>query len=122
MQIGEYTLVNEDKAQRVIEGTTNAKGEFLAGLGEEAIEKNAAAVLAGYDKLGGLITGKDGARVKTGSFYDFKAKAARKTPEVIYTFRINGEYVEMKEGESEPLEVQAAKLAERVKAKKVKKK
>ena len=115
-------MVNEEKVQRVIEGQTNAQGEMVDGLGADAIENDPMAVIAAYDKLGGLIKGKEGAKVKTGSFYDFKKKAPRKEPEVVYVFRVNGEDVEMAEGAPLPLEVKAAKMADEVKAKRAAKK
>ena len=121
-RVGEYELVNEEKVQRVIEGQTNAQGEMVDGLGADAIENDPMAVIAAYDKLGGLIKGKEGAKVKTGSFYDFKKKAPRKEPEVVYVFRVNGEDVEMAEGAPLPLEVKAAKMADEVKAKRAAKK
>lgn len=99
----------------VLEGTTNAQGDPINGLGEEALTENPEMVLAMYDKMAGAIIGRDGAKVKLGSFYDFKKRAPRATPEISYTFRINGERVEMKEGDDEPLEVKAAKLAGAVK-------
>jgi hypothetical protein len=114
---GTFTLVNEEKVRLVIEGTTDAKGRPLAGLGEEALEKNSDLVLAMYDKMAGYIKGEDGAKVKLGSFYDFKNKRPRTAPEITYIFRVNGEVVEVKEGEKVPLEVQAAKIAGEAKAK-----
>lgn len=67
-----YELVNEGKLSVVI----NGDGNSFDGLGAEA---NDSAVLAEYDKRGGLIRFK-GRKLVTGCFYDFKAKKARAKP------------------------------------------
>jgi len=109
MQLKKYELYNEQKVDRVINGAPNDKGEVVGGIGEDAPEE---LILAEYDKLGGYIRGKDGAKVKTGSFYDFKAKKPKEKPEVIYQFRVNGHNIEIAEGEELPMDVQAAQVAE----------
>ncbi len=68
MNILGFELVSEEKYARAKE---------VAG------EDNEKELLAQYDKLGGLIT-KDGEKVATGSFYDFKAKKARFEPLVSF--------------------------------------
>lgn len=110
-KLGTFELVNDEKVQRVIEGSTNSRGELVGGLGEDAIANNPIQVLAMYDKAGGLIRGKQGARVKTGSFYDFKKRTPREEPVVRYQFNINGRHIELAADEELPLEVQAS-LAE----------
>ena len=117
-KVGIFTLKNPEKLSRILDGQTNAKGEIVEGLGEDALTEQPDLVIALYDKLGGYITGKQGAKVKTGSFYHFKKRKAREVPEITYVYRVNGEVIEMKAGEEKPLEVQAAELAEEVKKKK----
>ena len=113
-KVGTFTLHSREKLSRVIDGYTNSRGEILAGLGEEALTTNADLVIALYDKQAGYITGKEGAKVLLGSFFDFKKKQPRENPEISYVFRINGKRVEMKEGSEKPLEVQATELAKKV--------
>jgi hypothetical protein len=62
MIIKGYTLVNEIKAEEAV----RAAGD------------NEVAILAEYDKRGGLIK-KDGVKVENGTFWDFENKVA-KTP------------------------------------------
>lgn len=107
-----YTLHNEDKLNRAIYGTQNQKMEIRGGVGEDATDGE---ILAEYDRLGGLIT-KGKYHVKMGSFYDFKKRAPRAIPEVIFTFRVDGEIVEIAEGEEIPLDVQASEMATERKA------
>ncbi len=108
MEINGYILVNTDKVKRAIYGTISSGGMLTGGVGENASDM---AKLVEYDRLGGLIT-KGGYKVKTGSFYDFQKGKARVTPEVNFIFRdLNGEAVEVPEGEELPLEVKAAQIA-----------
>lgn len=74
-----YELVNDDKYRLSALGDDHNKG-----VGEE----NEDAILAEYDKRGGLIK-KDGFVVKTGSFFDLKLKVPRETPEVIIVHKID---------------------------------
>lgn len=111
MRVGDFELVNDDKLRRVIEGQPNAKGEMSVGLGEAAIEDEPDAVIAQYDRLGGLIRGEEGAKVKTGCFWDFKKNAPISKPKVVYEFRVNGQTVELDEDEEPTLEMKAAKKA-----------
>src|SRR3990167_4102542 len=78
-EINGFVICNADKLHRVINGTMSDGGSLSGGLGEGAAPE---AILAEYDRMGGLIRTAEGAKVVTGSFYDFKAKAARKTPQV----------------------------------------
>ena len=118
---GSFVLQNEGKVRRVVENTTGSSGNLIKGLGADAEPE---AVIAAYDRIGGRITGKEGAKVKTGSFYDFENKAAFEKPQVIYHFRVGRKTVEVKAGDQLPLEVQAAVQVEQeeVKARKPRKK
>lgn len=62
-----YALFNQDKLTRAKEAAGKGASEAL--------------VLAEYDKLGGLITTKDGEKLATGSFYDFVAKKPKEVAE-----------------------------------------
>lgn len=122
MNIGEYTLVNAEKVERAINGTLGKDAAFKGGVGSE----NPEALMAEYDRLGGLIT-KGGERVKTGCFYDFKAKKPKENPEVVFLYRVNGTEVEVPEGAEKPLAVKAAEVlaadnAEKAEAKEEKRK
>lgn len=86
-----FQIENAEKLERVIYGTMGRGGELMGGLGLEADPE---LVLAHYDKLAGFIT-KDGVKVKTGSFWDFKAKAPRSKAEVMFIFNIGGDNVEV---------------------------
>lgn len=98
--INGFDLVNPDKLERVIYGNMGRGGVLEGGLGEDADRDE---VLAHYDKVGGLIK-KDGTKIKNGSFWDIRAKAPRKTPEVLYLYNIGGETVEV----NDPSELAAA--------------
>ena len=102
-----YECVNESKVHRAIHGSVVAGGMAKGGVGKDASDDQ---ILAKYDSLGGLIE-KDGNKVKTGSFWDFKKQAPKKDPEVIFLFRaLDGDLVEVPEGKKLPMEVEAAKL------------
>lgn len=103
-----YELTNPDKVRRAIEGTPTRDGSLAGGILQPDGTYDDDMLLAAYDKMGGGIR-KNGDVVKNGSFYDYKRKAKRETPEVVYTFRINGSVVEVKDEEEEPLLVKAAK-------------
>ncbi len=116
MEINGYELVNEDKLERAINGTLNSSAQMVGGVGKKDKAgklENPEEVLAEYDRLGGLIF-KAGTKdkVKTGSFYDFKLKGARPKPEVVYTYRVNGQEIDVPEGEELPLSVKAARIQE----------
>lgn len=105
MKLGNYTVANEEKLNRAIFGSMSSEGKLVGGVGEEAADE---VKLAAYDKLGGLIkAGKY--KVKTGSFWDFEAKKPRKEPKVLLVLKdLEGNTVEIPEGEAIPVEVQAA--------------
>ena len=65
---GDFLLYSVDKLDRVINGIMGAQGRLSGGLGKNA---SIEAIIAEYDKLGGLIRTKDGQKVETGTFYDF---------------------------------------------------
>lgn len=109
MQIGKFELVNEEKVERALNGTVGQSGIVHGGIRKEDGSFDEADLLAEYDKLGGLIqSGTD--KVKTGSFYDFKNRRALAKPNVVFTFFVNGKFVEVKDGVELPGEVKAAKI------------
>jgi hypothetical protein len=105
MNIEGFELVNAEKIDRVINGTLDRDGALKGGLGADA---DPADILAGYDRLGGLIR-RDGDTVKTGTFWDFKAKKAVAKPIIVCQYRINGKVVEVADGEKVPGIVRAFK-------------
>ncbi len=107
-ELNGYRLVNAEKANRAIYGAVVDKGQLVGGVGEGASNE---AIIAEYDRLGGLIK-KGKLRVKMGSFYDFKGRKPRATPEVAFVFRdLEGDEVVIAENEEIPLEVKAADIA-----------
>ena len=116
LKVGKESLVlaNMDKVRRIVEGDTDAQGRVVPGLGEGADPME---VAVAYDKIAGLITGKDGAKVKMGCFWNVKEKKAQENPVVIYTFKVDGKSVDIEAEKDLPLEVKAT-----VKAKKEEKK
>jgi len=73
-EVSGYLFFNKEKLDRVINGSTGSDGRLVGGLGKDASKDE---ILAEYDKLGGLIKTKDGQKVETGSFYDFKNHCAK---------------------------------------------
>ena len=115
MTINGYELVNPEKLDRAINGTVGRDGRSNGGVGTE----NEDAIIAAYDKLGGLIL-KDGLKVKMGSFYDFVNKKPREEAEVSYMTEIEGEIVEVTEEEAKAVKTARKKIAD-TKSKKLKK-
>ncbi len=118
---GVFVLQNEGKVRRIVENTTGSSGNLIKGLGADAKPED---VIAAYDRIAGYITGKEGAKVKMGSFYDFENKKAFEKPEVVYLFRVpsargGSRNIEVKADDPLPLEAQASQQVE--KEKKVKK-
>ncbi len=68
VSFGDYLLVNHEKLDRVINGAMASQGKLGGGLGKDA---SAEAIIAEYDRLGGLILTKGGQKVEMGTFYDF---------------------------------------------------
>lgn len=112
-ELNGYTLANEEKIDRAINGSIGSEGRLVGGIGSKATDEE---LIAEYDRLGGLIQ-KDGNKVKTGSFYDFEKKQPRKEPEVSFITEIEGELVETSEDEAKALKTAKKKL-ESLKAKK----
>jgi hypothetical protein len=106
-----YELLNADKVLRVLEGSPTTTGVIEGGIMQSDGTFDEDELLAMYDKLGGAIK-KNGDTVKLGSFYDFKLKAPRKTPQVVLTFRINGQVVDVAEEAETPAIVKAARVLE----------
>ena len=96
---GDYLLANRDKLNRVIFGVTDSHGNLIGGIGEKAPQEE---ILAHYDRLGGLITTRDGQKVEMGSFWDFEAKKARKEPLVSFVRRGQPQIVTVEVGDEEP--------------------
>lgn len=134
MEIKTFTLVNAEKVDRALNGSTMNGGNRSGGIGAGAyfeagvwkrdgdeisqpeVDKLESALLAEYDRLGGFIKrGSD--KVKTGSFYDFKAKEPRKVAKVVFIYRVNGKTVEVADGTELPGEVKAVKILEEAAAK-----
>lgn len=109
MDVGKYTLQNPDKIHRAIHGTVLSQGQLKGGVGEDA---EPAAILAEYDRLGGLILMDGKYKVKTGSFYDFAGRKSFAKPKPTLLFTINGEVIEVPADKPLPLEVQAAEQAD----------
>jgi|SRR3990167_4205044 len=93
-EIDGFVLQNSEKIERVINGELGREGSLVGGMGEKEARENPSLVLARYDKIAGYIT-KDGVKIKTGSFWDFKKKCPREKPEVVYIFNIGGEKIEV---------------------------
>lgn len=97
-----FVLENHDKLQRAVEGEVKRAGVPEGGLLQEYGELSKippALVLAHYDRLAGYITknvgGSGSVKVKTGSFWDFKKKAPRPKPKLMYIFNVGGTKVEV---------------------------
>ena len=106
-----FELVNEDKYDRAIHGEIKkTSGELEGGVGDVSDKEK----LAAYDKLAGLIK-KNGYKVKTGTFYDFKAKKIIENPKIVYVLPSTEGSVEVPEGEEFPLEVKAQQIIEKKK-------
>jgi len=125
-QVDGFVLQNSDKIERVINGDMGRDGGMTGGIGEKEARENPTLLLARYDKLAGFIT-KDGVKIKTGSFWDFKKKCPREEPEVMYIFRVGGESVEVDDPRNlaaaiSTVQKVVAEKEERVKEKKAKSK
>lgn len=108
-KIGEFTLVSPEKVERAMNGSITQNGQIIGGVTKEDGKYDDAALLAEYDRLGGLIR-KGADTVKTGSFYDFRNRRPKAKPEVVLVYQINGKIVEVKDGEETPGIVKAAKI------------
>lgn len=97
-----FVLENEDKLRRAIEGEPARSGQSTGGLLEKYKELELippAEVLAHYDKLGGYITkgigGGERVKVKNGAFWDIRKKVPREKPEIMYVFKVGGNFIEV---------------------------
>ncbi len=97
-----FVLENEDKLRRAIEGEPARSGQSTGGLLEKYKELELipeAEVLAHYDKLGGYITkgigGGERVKVKNGAFWDTRKKQPREKPEIMFVFKIGGNFIEV---------------------------
>lgn len=90
LKVGKYVLENPDKVERALHGSPNDKGEFVGGVLKADNKYDNDALLAEYDRIGGLITLK-GDKVRTGSFFNFTAKKPHEEAQVQLEFRVNGE-------------------------------
>ena len=111
-----FVLVNDEKVDRALHGSMGSQGKLVGGVGDEAKDE---AILAEYDKLGGLIL-QDGIKVKSGAFWDFAKKVARKEPLVSYEIAVDGEVIEVNKEEAKALK-SAKDVVKDLKAKKIKK-
>lgn len=128
MEVKSFTLVNLDKFARALNGSPINENDVAGGVGAGAYfedgwkrdgdyitapeaEKLEHALLAEYDRIGGLVK-KGSDKVKTGSFYDFKAKCPRAVAKVVFVFWVNGKSVEVPDGVELPGIVKAAKVLE----------
>jgi len=109
VKAGNFVLQNESKVRRVTENTTGSSGNLIKGLGKDADHEE---IIATYDKIAGYITGKEGAKVKTGCFYDFENKKPFEDPKVIYVFRVDKKVVEVPADKEVPMK---AKVSQQVK-------
>lgn len=99
MELLGYTLANQDKLKRTIDGTPNRLGQSAGGVSKDAAPET---ILAAYDRLGGLIL-KDGLKVKMGSFFDFEGKKPRTEPNVTFITEFEGQVIEVDEAQAKSL-------------------
>lgn len=107
-QIGEFTLKNDEKVNRAVNGSLTRDGKLAGGVGvapnaqtatAEELDAHDLKVLAEYDKLGGHID-KGGLKVQSGSFYDFRNRRPHVEPKVTFLINVDGEIVEGTEEEA----------------------
>lgn len=108
LQIGDYTLVNDEKIDRAVNGSMTRGGMLTGGVGRNADED---VLLSKYDELGGLIM-KGKLKVKTGSFFDFKEKKTRLEPKVLFEMSMNGRVMVVDESKASALQLAKDELAE----------
>lgn len=116
--INGFQLENDEKLSRVVFGVMGRAGILQGGLGEEATPE---LVIAHYDKLAGYIT-KDGVKIKTGSFWDFKAKAPRDEPVITFIFNVGGDKVEVDDPKNLATAINTVSKARAEKEEKIKEK
>lgn len=113
---GSFDLLNADKVTRALDGSPTPNGS-VGGVRKSDGSYDSNELLAEYDKLGGLIR-KGTDKVKTGSFYDFKLKEARKEAKLVFLYRVNGHEVEVEDGTELPGVIKATRILEAEKGKK----
>lgn len=74
VDFGDFLIVNHEKLDRAINGTPSDHGKNVGGVGKDATPE---AILAEYDRLGGLVKTKEGMPIATGAFYDFDHQRPR---------------------------------------------
>lgn len=121
LKVGKYILANPDKVERALHGSPNDKGEFVGGVLKSDDSYENEALLAEYDRIGGLIL-LNGDKVRTGSFYDFSARRPRAEAAIELEFRINGELTFVKADDKSPKTEAVKQVAKKTAAKKVAKK
>lgn len=135
MKIGEFKLTNGEKLNRAMEGRIGKNGLLYGGMAEKISKGEYKpidqqdkkerevfdnALLAEYDRLGGLIM-KGELKVKTGSFWDFVKKCPLEKPNVSFVTSLDGELLDVSEEEAEAIEISKKKVKE-IKEKKLRKK
>lgn len=105
-----FELLNPEKVERALVGTVTRSGALSGGVQAPDGTYDEDALLAEYDRLGGLIRKGDD-KVKMGSFFDFKSRKPREKATPVLEFRINGRVQEVPMDEPLPPVVRAAKLA-----------
>ncbi len=113
--IGEFELVNLIKVERALHGDLMNDGSMSGGVADKEGDYNNLALLAEYDRIGGYIRDDEGNKVKNGSFWDLKAKKAFAKPQIVRIFQINGEFIEIAEGDKTPKIVEAQKEYDKAK-------
>lgn len=108
-------LTSTEKVRRVLEGTTTRGGELAGGIMQPDGTFDEDQFLAMYDKIGGGMR-LNGDSVKMGSFYDFRKKAPKDEPEIMLSFRINGEVMDVPANKPAPAIVEADRAMKKLKA------
>ena|SRR3990167_1636484 len=108
---GRFKLINESKVDRALNGIPMQDGARKGGIIKEDGTFDPYALIAEYDKMGGLIK-KGPDKLKTGCFYNFKLRKAKENPEIVFLFRVNGREVEVKDGVELPGVIKAARILE----------
>lgn len=109
MLVKGYELCFEPKVERALNGSPDQSGNNVGGVAKPDGSYDEDALLAEYDRIGGLIR-KGGDKVRMGAFYDFKAKKPRIEPRVEFIFRVNDKEVIVPEGTELPGVVKAARI------------
>ena len=111
LKVKGFLLVNDEKIERALNGSPMQDGTRKGGVIKEDGSYDDDALLAEYDKMGGLIK-KGNDKLKIGCFYNFKLRKPKVEPEIVFVFRVNGQTVEVPAGVELPGEVKAVKILE----------